>query len=325
MHSRRALCVFLFAWTAVVLTYAQQQPQASAFISQTGANLPALPVGPEDLVAVSIYGAPELSGTVRVSNEGDIRIPMLNSPIKVLGLMPQAVEAAIVQALISGQILVAPIVTVTIVEYRSRPISVSGAVKMPIVFQAFGNVTVLDALSRAQGLSPEAGPEILVSRTIKDDSGNKRALVQRISIRGLIDAADPELNLKLQGGEEIRVPEAGKVFVVGNVKKPGVVTVDDANGTTVLKVLSMSEGLIDFSGKTAYIYRKEGGAGGTKNEIPIPLQAIMKRKAPDVTLVANDILYVPDRSGRRATVSVIEKVLLVSGAIGSAGIYAATR
>lgn len=317
-----ALCILACAMTAVVMA---QDQSAAAAAPGVSANLPALPVGPEDLIAVSVYGAPEFSRTLRVSEQGDIRMPMLKSPIKVRGLMPQGVESVIAQALVSEQVLVSPSVTVTIVEYRSRPITVSGAVKMPVTFQAYGNITVLDALTRAQGLSPEAGPEILVSRTIRDETGNTHSLVQRIPVKGLIDAADPELNLKLQGGEEIRVPEAGKVFVVGNVKKPGAVTVDDANGTTVLKVLSMSEGLVDFSSKTAYIYRKEGGAGGTKNEIPIPLQDIMKRKSPDVALVANDILYIPDRPGQRATFSVLDKVLMLSGVLGSAGIFAATR
>lgn len=317
-----ALCILACAMTAVVMAQDQSAVAAAPGVS---ANLPALPVGPEDLIAVSVYGAPEFSRTLRVSEQGDIRMPMLKSPIKVRGLMPQGVESVIAQALVSEQVLVSPSVTVTIVEYRSRPITVSGAVKMPVTFQAYGNITVLDALTRAQGLSPEAGPEILVSRTIRDETGNTHSLVQRIPVKGLIDAADPELNLKLQGGEEIRVPEAGKVFVVGNVKKPGAVTVDDANGTTVLKVLSMSEGLVDFSSKTAYIYRKEGGAGGTKNEIPIPLQDIMKRKSPDVALVANDILYIPDRPGQRATFSVLDKVLMLSGVLGSAGIFAATR
>ena len=93
-----------------------------------GANLPALPVGPQDLIAVSVYGSPELSRTLRVSDDGHVRMPMLRHPVKVLGLMPSALEAVIAQALISEQVLVDPAVTVTIVEYRSHPISVAGAV-----------------------------------------------------------------------------------------------------------------------------------------------------------------------------------------------------
>lgn len=285
-------------------------PQSSSSVPPeiAGANLPALPVGPEDLIAVSVYGSQELSRTLRVSQDGHIRMPMLKAAVSVLGLMPSAIETVIAQALVSEHVLVDPAVTVTIVEYRSHPISVSGSVRRPITFQAYGNVTVLDALARAEGLAPDAGPEILVSRMQRDDTGTLRSLVQRIPVRSLIDAADPELNLKLRGGEEIRVPEAGKVFVLGNVKKPGAFPVDDANDTTVLKMLALSEGLMSFTGKVAYIYRREGGPGGKKNEIEIPLQKIVHRKAPDVTLEANDILYIPDNSGRRTTAAVLDRI-----------------
>ena len=282
-------------------------------------------MGPEDLIAVSVFGSPELSRTVRVSSEGQIRLPMVRSPIKALGLMPSALEAAIAQALISEQILKDPAITVTIVEYRSHPISVSGAVKKPLTFQAYGQVTLLDALARAEGLAQDAGSEILVSRLHPDETGKMRTLVQRIPVRGLIDAADPELNLKLEGGEEIRVPEAGKVFVMGNVKKPGAYHVDDANDTTVLKAIALSEGLMPYAGNTAYIYRREGGAGSKKNEIEVPLQQIIRRKSPDVQLMANDILYIPDRTGRRAALSTLEKILLVGTGLGGAAIYTLTR
>jgi|CZKS01.1.fsa_nt_gi polysaccharide export outer membrane protein len=298
----------LFVSLAFHATLAAAPQQTAPSSEINGANLPALPVGPEDLIAVSVYGSPELSRTLRVSEDGHIRLPMLREPIKVIGLMPSAIEAVIAQALVSEQVLVDPAVTVIIVEYRSHPISVAGAVRKPVTFQAYGNVTVLDALARAEGLAPDAGPEILVSRLHKDDDGRVRTLVQRIPVRGLIDAADPELNLKLEGGEEIRVPEAGKVFVLGNVKKPGAFPVNDASDTTVLKMLALSEGLMSFTSKVAYIYRREGGTGGKKNEIEIPLQKIVHRKAPDVTLQANDILYIPDDSGRRATATVLDRI-----------------
>jgi len=64
---------------------------------------------------------------------------------------------AIAEALRAEKLLVNPIVTVTIAEYHSRPIRVAGAVRKPLTFQAFSSVTLLDALTRAEGLSPEAG------------------------------------------------------------------------------------------------------------------------------------------------------------------------
>ena len=255
-----------------------------------------------------------------------LRLPMLKQAIRAHGLMPEQVESAVAAALQSEQILVEPVVTINIVEYASRPISVAGAVHKPLTFQAVGSTTLLDAVTRAEGLLPDAGPEILVSRKQPGPDGNPISLVQRIPVKGLIDAADPDLNLQLVGGEEIRVPEAGKVFVVGNVRKPGAYPVDDAADTTVLKMLALSEGLIPFAGKQAYIFRREPGAGGSKNEIPIELKGIMDRKSPDVPLQPNDVLYVPDNRGKRITMGAIERILSFGSATASGVlIYGAVR
>jgi polysaccharide export outer membrane protein len=287
-----------------------QQPAANPTratnVPEVGANLPAQPVGANDLIAVSVYDAPELSRTVRIGSDGYIRLPMLKQRIKVDGLYPADLETAISQALRDEQILVDPFVTVTIAEYHSRPISVAGAVNTPLVFQADRPTTLLEAIANAHGLRPDAGREILVSRSQPGDDGKPVLLTRRILVRGLIDEADPALNLKLNGGEEIRVPEVSKIYIVGNVKKPGAFPVQDGSDTTVFEMLAMAEGLTPYSGKEAFIYRRE--AGGGKNEIAVPLDKIMKRTVPDIPLTANDILYV--------------KVQMFGAGAGTALIYA---
>lgn len=272
-----------------------------------GANLPLQRVGSNDLIAVSVYDAPELTRTVRVSAEGMVRLPMLRQPIAAKGLQPADLEAAIAEQLRTENILVDPVVTVTMVEYHSRPISVMGAVRKPLTFQATGPTTLLDALTRAEGLAAEAGPEILVSRAQANESGTQSTLTQRIALRSLIDEADPEANLRLVGGEEIRVPEQGKIFVVGNVRKPGAYPVQDASGSSVLKLLALAEGLMPFTARQAFIYRQEGGTSA-KNQIPIELSKIIDRKAQDVPLAANDILYIPDNKSKRLTATTIDRI-----------------
>ena len=276
---------------------AAQTPEA------TPANLPAQKIGPDDLLAISVYDSPELTRTVRVTGDGQIRLPMLKRPIEAAGLLPRDLETAIAQALRAEQILVEPVVTVTVAEYRSRPISVSGAVKRPVTFQAFGNITLLDAITRAEGMAPEAGSEVLVTRQGSDG----KTTTERIPIRALFAGDNPKLNPRLSGGEEIRVPEAGRVFVAGSVKNPGAFPMKDGSDTSVLKVVALAGGLIPFSSKQAYIYRRKPGVEA-KDEIPIPLAQIMGRKSPDVLLSADDILYVPDAKGRRMSAAALEKI-----------------
>ena len=281
--------------------------QAPAVMEDAGkANLPAQVIGPNDLLAVSVYRSPELTRTVRVETSGGITLPLLSQPVRAAGRMPNELEKAIAAALQREGILVNPVVKVTVAEYASRPISVMGAVKRPLTFQAVGRVTLLDALARAEGLAPEASREILV--TLPNGGPDGKPLVRRIPVKGLIDAANPELNPLLEGGEEIRVPEAGRVFVVGNVHKPGAYAVPDPKDASVLRLLAVAEGLAPYAQKTAYIYREEPESG-VRREIPIELARILKREAPDVPLQINDVLYVPDNSGRRAAMGVIDRAV----------------
>src|ERR1035438_6460555 len=131
------------------------------------------------------------------------------------------------------------------------------------------------------------------------------------------------MNIRHIDGEEIRVPEVGKVYVLGNVKRPGAYLAPGNPETSVLKALAMAEGLLQYSSKRAYIYRRE--ASGTRSDIPIDLGKMMDRKAPDVPLTANDILYVPDAKGTRAGIAALEKLLLFGTGAMTALIYAGVR
>lgn len=317
------VCCLLSSLVLVSATIAQvsvRAPSVANLPPDSTSNLPVQKIGIDDLIGISTYDSPELTRTVRVAIDGTIRLPMIKVRIPVAGLLPSEAESAVTAELVNEQILVDPIVTVSLVESRSRPIVVSGAVKAPITFQASGEVSLLDALARAGGLAEDAGPEILVSRTLPGADGKSVTLTQRIAVKALIDAADQELNVKLAGGEQIRVPEAGRVYVVGNVKKPGAFPMRDASETSILRVLALSEGLEKFASKEAYIYRREGATGG-KNEIPVELEKIMQRKAPDVPLQANDILYIPDNKGKRSFARIMETVIAVGGGAAVASIY----
>lgn len=289
------------------LCFATAQTRIPAVQDAQLANLPAQKIGPNDLIAVSVYQAPELTRTVRVGSDGMVRLPMLRQKIKAEALLGSELEEAISGALRNESILVDPIVTVTMVEYHSRPISIVGAVRRPVTYQAIGPVTLLDALARAEGLMPEAGPEILVSRTQPGEDGRPTVITQRIPTKGLIDDADPALNLKLFGGEDIRVPEVGKIYVVGNVRHPGAFPVHDTNGTSVLKLLALAEGLLPYTGKQAYVYRRDP-SGTERAEIEVEIGKIVDRKAPDVPLLPSDILYIPDNKGKKLAANLVDRL-----------------
>jgi polysaccharide export outer membrane protein len=312
-----ALILACLAAVAQGQSQAPRPSPAQGPMSDAGpANLPGQRIGANDLLGISVYDSPELTRTVRVGAEGHIRLPMVTEKIQANGLLPSELEAAIAQILVKEGILVRPVVMVTVAEYSSRPVSVVGAVKRPITFQAVGRVTLLDAIARAEGLGELAGPEILVTRYEKDPVAGEKRLVQRFPVRQLIDSADAEMNILLQGGEEVRVPEARKIFVTGNVKKPGAFPVREENQLTVMKALALAEGLSPFPQKYAYIYRKADKQGGL-NEIQVELANIMKRKAVDFPLEPEDTLYIPEDEGRRRFVTTTEKIVGVGLATAS--------
>ncbi len=318
----KRLAVVLMAIVAIGSASAQEQDNPTrtypAVSFSEASNLPVEKIGSDDLIGITVYDSPELTRTVRVNSDGEIRLPMLRQSIRAAGLYPSDLEAAITAALIKESVLIHPIVTVSVVEYRSRPITVSGAVKTPLTFQATGKVTLLDAISRAGGLSDNAGSEILLSR--HSPATNDKPLVQRIPVQDLMAAEGSMLNVQLEGGEDIRVPEAGRIFVVGEVKKPGSFYITNGAESSVMKALALSEGLDTFPSHKAYIYRAEGGAGG-RTEITVELKEIMKRKSPDVPLLANDILYIPNATGMKAGLKVLEESVGLGTALGAASIY----
>jgi polysaccharide export outer membrane protein len=277
-----------------------------------GSNLPFQPIGASDLVRLNVDDSPELSQTFRVDQQGNLNLPLLNQPIPASGLMPNELRDEIVAALKARHLLVNPVVDVSVVEYRSRDVTIAGAVKTPMTLQELGGLRVLDAISQAGGLLPEAGPEIIVEQA--------KASPQRISVRALFDGHHPQLNILITPGSQVRVPICEQVFVVGNVKRPGAFPFQDMQDTTVLKLLALSGGLDSFSRNKAYIYRTHPGSA-QKTEIEVPLRRILDRKSEDVRLVANDILYVPTNGKLKTSASVVDHVTGMGNAAVSAAIW----
>lgn len=320
MMNRRRLALTILAVCSVLHLSAQtvastNSSQAPEFNdgAQAGSNLGFEPVGPGDLVAISVAGSAEFSRSTRVTADGQLMLPLLRVGVKVVGMTPARISQAVSAELVKEKLLVEPIVSVAVLEYRSRRVSVVGAVRMPVTFQAVGEMHLLDALARAQGLSPDAGPEVIVSFRANSD-GEKAPL--HVPIRTLLAAKDASMNIALVGGEEIRVPEAPKLFIVGNVKLPGSYPLADPDGSTVLKALALSQGALPFSAKRAYIYRLISDSG-KREEIPVELREILHRKAPDVTLQANDILYVPDNPKTKLTAGALDRMTGFGSSIAS--------
>jgi polysaccharide export outer membrane protein len=302
--------------TATVAQRVSFPPAASAVSAPPvllgAANLPFQPIGPSDLVRITVTDSPELSQTFRVDDQGKLNLPLLQAPIAAQGLMPDVLRDRLAAALRSQHLFVNPVVDVSVVEYRSRDVTISGQVKTPMTVQDLGNLRVLGALSQAGGLLPDAGLEVIV------DSAD--GSVKRLSVRELFDGRHPELNIPVVAGAQIRVPQGEQVFVVGDVKKPGAFPFVSMGDTTVLQLLALSGGLDAYSRNKAYIYRVQAGKED-KQEIEVPLRRILDRKTADVKLAANDILYVPVNGKLKTGANVVNHITGIGNTAVSAAIW----
>lgn len=293
--------IFAFPILAGACLFPLRAQTAIPVVERPGVSMDA--VGPGDLIDLSVGYCPELTHSFRVSSDGLLMLPLLHDPLDVTGSTPRQLSQRIEAALKEQHVLVDPVVSVAVLESRSRPVSVVGAVNHPLTFQADSHTTLVDAIARAQGISQTAGGTIVV--TSVQPNGNSK--VSEVSVATLLSGAVPAADMALHGGEEVRVLEGQKIFVAGNVRKPGMYPMQGDSDTTVVKALALSSGLDSYSSSTAYIYRRT--AGSTKREeIEVPLKAILKRHAPDVVLMADDILYVPTNNGQRITGKVLAEI-----------------
>jgi polysaccharide export outer membrane protein len=269
-------------------------------------HLPSQPLGPNDLLHVDVYGSPDLTRSVRVDSEGNIRMPMLGEEIEAGDLTASDLENRLARELKEEELLVDPIVSITVLEYASRPISVLGSVKTPTTFQADQPISLAEAITRAGGLTEEAGAYILVTKnTIRN--GEVIRLTRRVSVKSFMKEPGGREQITLRGGEDVRVPEAGNVYIVGSVEKPGTFALFGENQTSLMRVLAMSGGLKDHASGQAYIYRRD--SSGQRNEIPVDLKSILKRKSPDLPVLEEDIVYIPESGAKKIAYTTLEKVI----------------
>jgi len=121
-------------------------------------------IGNGDLLSISVFDVPELTREMRVSQSGTISIPLVPARLHVAGLTEIQAEQVIADVLQANGLVTHPEVGVMVKEHKSRPITIVGAVQHPMVYEADYNVTLLEALAEAGGISNDAGDTIIVTR-----------------------------------------------------------------------------------------------------------------------------------------------------------------
>jgi len=281
-------------------------------------------LGPNDQITVDVLELPELNGkSYRIDSGGSVSLPLIGR-VQAAGLTLTEFEGE-VKARLMTQVRNPHLVT-GLVETRSQPVSVMGAVNTPGTQQLTGNRTLFDVIATAGGLKSDAGDEIKITRVPAEGplplpgavtdlaTGDS---VAEVSVRDIVELHDQKTNIQVHPRDEISVARAEVVYVIGDVHKPGGFTLAQRRTITAVEALSLAEGATNTAApQKARILRISSDGAPTRQQIPIDMKKILMGKASDIELQPKDVLFIPDNTAKRASVKAAETALAtISGLI----------
>jgi polysaccharide biosynthesis/export protein len=260
-------------------------------------------IGPDDLIQVTIYNIPEQDARVtprtvilRVSQDGSIVVPLAGT-IPVKGKTTSQLEQELRTKY--EKYIRSPQVGVLVTEYRQR-VSVMGAVQKPGVFDLTGPKTVIDMIAQAGGITEKSGNQVQLYR--QDAEGKRQTAIIDLLVLAnpsgqVTDSKDAAMvNMPVQAGDVISVPQAGMYFVDGAVRKPGSYPM--GRSYTLTQALAVAGGvdneLADYS--SVSIYRRRGPTN--VETIAVDLDSVLARKSEDLQVQPDDVIVVPTSSAK---------------------------
>ena len=199
-------------------------------------------LGAGDLLQISVFEAKELDSKVRVSSRGYITLPLLG-PVQVKGLSAREAEQKI-EDLYRERFIKDPHVGIFIEEHFSRRVTLMGQFKKPGTYDYLSKQRLLDVMAMGGGLGEKAGLVVQIRKSTGSPDGQSVFIVD---LDQLIKEGRSELNVKINAGDVLFVPEAGVFFVDGAVRKPGSYYIK--HQTTVQEAFVEAGGLAPYADK----------------------------------------------------------------------------
>jgi len=304
-----SVLVLLACGMTVVSSYAQSPDAGSGPTKQQARDLV---IGPEDSLDIVLLGSEELTKVWRVGATGDLNLPMVGR-MHVAGCTVEQFEHDLNLKLV--RYYKDPQLTVFISEFRSQPITVTGAVVKPGTTQLEGNRTLFDVIMRAGG-PRDAGPAVTLARAganggipwpgAKEDSNGYS--VATFDLKEVMDGHSTAANIPIEPYDVVSLQEGKEqkmVHVVGEVYKPGSVELVTQNTVSLMKVLALAGGLTRGAAATKARIIHVGPDGSRSQPAIVNLKTIMNGKALDLELTAGDILIVPPASGLKTSIEAL--------------------
>lgn len=248
-------------------------------------------IQPTDVLTITVHNQPDLTTKTRVTKEGFITFPLLEQ-VNVVGMTAHEIEQKL-KALLEKDFLVNAQVMVFIEEYHVRQVSVVGEVKSPGKYELPSEkvVTLMQAIGMAGGFTKDADVEkVAVMRVEEGQQKSIKINTKDITVRG-----DKSKDIPVEAGDVILAPQGfSQVSVIGEVNRPGKFDMPQEKSMTLLEAIAMAEGFTkDADVRKVRVMRSEGGQ---KQTVYVNIEDITDRgdKDKDITLKADDIVYVPE-------------------------------
>jgi len=302
-----SLFVFVSIWQCRLL-FGQTASQ-EAQIPQS-AQSPSIAIGPGDLLSVVVFDTPELSTSVRVSQDGEVNLPVLGR-IHLAGVNTIDAARKIEQELRTRRLLLEPHVTVFIAEYASQGATVMGEVRTPGVYPTLGTRRLLDMISVAGGLQPTAGKTASIIH--RDDPQHP----VNITLQSHPGALSAQENPVILPGDTIVVAKAGIVYVIGDVLKPGGFLIDNNTPISVMQSLSLAGGWDKTAALSKVKLIRKTPEG--REEVDLDLKHVTNGSQADLKVTDGDIIFVPSSVGKTMAYRGVEAAISTATGIATYG------
>lgn len=245
-------------------------------------------IGPRDVIRVTVAEVPSLNVSVTINEAGQAVLPLIGD-ISVQGRTPQEVSA-LLRDLLEERYVQRATVSVTISEYRSRAVVLTGAVQNPGSYGLTRRWTLLEAILAAGSLTPDHGGMIQILRR---SSNGLRDQIE-ISVEDLFDRADPRVNIPLRADDLISIPKSSSVtvYILGEVARAGPVTFNNQERPTLLAALARAGGLGDRASDKIRIRRGRAAARREPSVLEVDYKQLVRARVPDVDLEEGDVVIV---------------------------------
>ncbi len=298
----RALSVLAAAlWLPAGWGTASAQQAGEVPVATAGPDRGATWEGPEsdyrlgkgDVIEISVFGVEQFRYEVRIGSAGTVTLPYVG-PVPAGGATTEELSERL-RALLDGKLFHDPQVSVLVKEYRAAPVVILGAVSQPGTYQKTNSeLTLIDALAKAGGVSAGAGEFVFVQR--RDTAGGEPETI-KISLNELFRQGVASLNMPLESGDIVNVPlrerEPRKVYyVIGEVGRPGVFELEGERPVMLTQAVAGAGGTLRTAKMSKGILVRIDEEG-RRQEMAINFKKMLNGKQPDVEVKDQDIIFIP--------------------------------